>query len=173
MLYLISTFMKIGLLTFGGGSAVTPLLFEEFVEDKKSLTNDEFIDIVTMSNILPGPSMIQMATAIGFKLKGKRGAVIAPIMISIPSVILFTIGMVVLSKIFDFNILYKITLPLLIVISMSMFSIVKKMYPKKSSHIFNLVIIVITLLLLYITNINAGVIIFIGIVFGVIRGKLS
>lgn len=170
MKYLIMTFVKIGLLTFGGGSSVTPLLFNEFVSKTKLLSNEEFIDIVTIANILPGPSMIQMSTAIGYKLKGNIGSVLAPLFISIPSIVIFTLCMTVLNEYVDFKILIAITTPLFLVIGFSMIQVIKKLASSTKITVLPIIIFVSSFVAIFYFDIPSGIVILFAIIIGVIRG---
>lgn len=172
MKYLITTFTRIGLLTFGGGSSVTPLLFEEFVEKTKVLDNEEFVDIVTIANVLPGPSMIQMATAIGYKLRGNLGSIIAPICISVPSILIFTFCMAILSKFVDFKILIVITSPLFLVIGFSMLQVIKKLKDSTKFTILSYFIFAVAFILMFFFDIPAGFIVIGAILVGLVRGVI-
>lgn len=77
--------LKIGLFTFGGGYAMINLLENEFVEKKKWLTGDEFMDLVTIAESTPGPIAINCATYIGYKTQKILGAIIATVAMCIPS----------------------------------------------------------------------------------------
>ncbi len=77
--------IKIGLFTFGGGYAMINLLENEFVERKKWLTGDEFMDLVTIAESTPGPIAINCATYIGYKTEKISGAIVATIAMCIPS----------------------------------------------------------------------------------------
>ena len=88
------TMMKIGLFTFGGGYAMIALLENEFVERKKWLEKDEFLDMVAISESTPGPIAINAATYIGYKTEGLWGSLAATVAVSIPSfVIIFLISL--------------------------------------------------------------------------------
>ena len=69
--------MKIGLFTFGGGYAMIHLLDNEFVEKKKWLSSDEFMDLVTVAESTPGPIAVNMATFVGSSQGGFLGALVA------------------------------------------------------------------------------------------------
>ncbi len=85
---------KIGLFTFGGGYAMINLLENEFVEKRKWLNNDEFMDLVTVAESTPGPIAINCSTYIGYKTEKVLGAIIATIAMCIPSfVIVFIISL--------------------------------------------------------------------------------
>ena len=88
------TLLKIGLFTFGGGYAMIALLQNEFVEKKKYVNSDEFLDMVSIAESTPGPIAINAATYLGYKRLGFLGALVATIGVVIPSfVIIFAISL--------------------------------------------------------------------------------
>ncbi len=93
-LSLFLTMLKIGLFTFGGGYAMIALLENEFVEKKKWLEKDEFLDVAAIAESTPGPIAINAATYIGYKKSGMIGSMIATLGICIPSfVIIYAISL--------------------------------------------------------------------------------
>ena len=93
-LSLFLTMLKIGLFTFGGGYAMIALLENEFVEKKKWLEKDEFLDVAAIAESTPGPIAINAATYIGYKNAGIIGSMIATLGICIPSfVIIYAISL--------------------------------------------------------------------------------
>ena len=91
---LFCSLFKIGLFTFGGGYAMISLLENEFVEKKKWIENDEFMDVVVISESTPGPIAINSATYIGYKVAGIWGSVVATLGVCIPSfTIIFLISL--------------------------------------------------------------------------------
>ena len=84
-LSLFLTMLKIGLFTFGGGYAMIALLENEFVEKKKYVDKDEFLDMVAIAESTPGPIAINAATYLGYKQLGVLGSLVATIGICIPS----------------------------------------------------------------------------------------
>ena len=66
------TFFKIGAFTFGGGYAMVALLQNEFVEEKKWLTKEEFLDMVAIAESTPGPVAVNSATYIGYKIEVRQ-----------------------------------------------------------------------------------------------------
>jgi chromate transporter len=87
-LSLFLTMLKIGVFTFGGGYAMIALLENEFVEKKKWLEKDEFLDVAAIAESTPGPIAINAATYIGYKNAGIIGSIIATLGICIPSFII-------------------------------------------------------------------------------------
>ena len=90
------TFLKIGLFSFGGGYAMLPLIQREVVTAHKWIGTKEFIDVVAISQITPGPISINSATYIGYKTAGIFGSTVATLGVIFPSIII----MVIISKFF-------------------------------------------------------------------------
>ena len=79
------TFVKIGLFTFGGGYAMIALLEEEFIQRRKWLDKDEFLDMTAIAESTPGPVAINSATYLGYKLAKVPGAATATVAVCLPS----------------------------------------------------------------------------------------
>lgn len=82
---LLFTFFKIGLFTFGGGYAMIALLEEEFIQRRKWLDKDEFLDMTAIAESTPGPVAINSATYLGYKLAKVPGAATATVAVCLPS----------------------------------------------------------------------------------------
>ena len=88
------TMLKIGLFTFGGGYAMIALLENEFVEKKRYIEKDEFLDMVAIAESTPGPIAINAATYLGYKHLGLLGSLVATVGVIIPSFcIIFAISL--------------------------------------------------------------------------------
>lgn len=81
------TFFKIGLVSFGGGYAMIPVIQGE-VEAHRWLSLKQFTDIIAVSAMAPGPIAANSATVVGYKLAGFSGAVTACIAVILPSFLL-------------------------------------------------------------------------------------
>lgn len=77
--------LRTGILGYGGGPSVMPLFRHEAVVKYKWMNDDEFGEILAIANALPGPIATKMAGYLGYKLRGKRGAVWAVLCHIIPS----------------------------------------------------------------------------------------
>ena len=82
------TFFKIGLFTFGGGYAMIALLEEEFIQRRKWLDKDEFLDMTAIAESTPGPVAINSATYLGYKLAKIPGAATATAAVCLPSLLI-------------------------------------------------------------------------------------
>ena len=83
------TYTKIGLFGFGGGYAMLSLVQDEVVVKHGWITEQQFTDIVALSQVTPGPIGINSATYIGYTATGSiLGAIVATLAVSLPSFIL-------------------------------------------------------------------------------------
>jgi chromate transporter len=80
-------FFKIGLIFFGGGYVLIPLLHRIMVDQLHWLTLTEFLDGVALSQLTPGP-LAMLATYAGFKAGGLAGALVATVCIFLPCTLL-------------------------------------------------------------------------------------
>lgn len=80
-------FLRAGILGFGGGMACLPLIQREAVDKYGWLDEQEFAEIVAISNTLPGPINTKMAGYIGYRVSGVIGSIIAICATILPSVI--------------------------------------------------------------------------------------
>ncbi len=85
------SFCRIGIVAFGGGYAIVPLLRAEFIIARQWLTLEEFLDIIAIAEMTPGPIAINAATFIGYKVAGVPGAAAATLGLVTPSVLLILI----------------------------------------------------------------------------------
>ena len=92
-------FLKLGLFTIGGGMAMVPQMQQLFAEEYKMLSQEEVIDCIAVSQSLPGVLAINMATFIGRRVRGVRGAVCAAVGVVIPSFVIICLAVLVLDQI--------------------------------------------------------------------------
>lgn len=90
-LKLFLSFLQIGLFSFGGGYAAMPLIQEQVVSQHDWLTMTEFTDLITISQMTPGPIAINAATFVGSKIAGVPGSVVATCGCILPSCIIVTL----------------------------------------------------------------------------------
>ena len=94
LLQLFLAFFKVGLLTFGGGYAMIPIIQREVVEKRKWIPGGEILDILAISESTPGPIAINTATYVGFRVMGFWGSFFATLGLIIPSFgIIFVISL--------------------------------------------------------------------------------
>ena len=101
LLDLFTTFFKIGSFSFGGGYAMLTLLEEEVIGVHNWLTSADFIDILAISEMTPGPMAINSATFIGYKVGGVVGSSLATLGFILPSFIVISLIFTFLHKFQD------------------------------------------------------------------------
>ena len=82
---LFTTFFKIGLVTFGGGYAMIPIIETEVVDKHGWLKKEELLDLIAVAQSCPGVFAINISTFIGYKLRKKNGAMCAALATALPS----------------------------------------------------------------------------------------
>jgi len=82
------TFTKVGVLAYGGGPSMIPLMQAEVVNGRQWMNLTEFADLLALGNGLPGPIATKMALAVGYRLDGIAGATVALAALLLPSCIL-------------------------------------------------------------------------------------
>jgi len=86
-----ATWCKIGLLSFGGPAAQIALMHREIVENKKWLSEDQFLNALNFCMLLPGPEAMQLATYSGWRINGMLGGLIAGLLFVLPGAFLITL----------------------------------------------------------------------------------
>ena len=97
-LELFLSFLRIGAFSFGGGYAAMPLIQEEVVQRHAWISMAGFADLVTISQMTPGPIAINAATFIGLQVGGLPGAVAATIGNVLPSCLIVTLLAVIYTR---------------------------------------------------------------------------
>ena len=85
LVQLFIVFFKIGAFTFGGGWAMISIIEKEIVDKKHWVTKEEFLDLLAVAQSIPGILAVNMAVAVGDKIRGRRGAIISALGTIIPS----------------------------------------------------------------------------------------
>ena len=85
------SFLQVGLFSFGGGYAAMPLIRGQVVTVHHWLSMSEFTDLITISQMTPGPIAVNSATFVGTKIAGTLGALVATFGCILPSCIIVTV----------------------------------------------------------------------------------
>lgn len=85
---LYSSFFSIGILTFGGGLTMLPMLKHELVEKRRWVTNEELIDCYAIGQCTPGIIAVNTATFVGYKKKGVWGGITSTLGMVTPSIVI-------------------------------------------------------------------------------------
>lgn len=85
------SFFKIGLFTFGGGYAMIPLIQREVIEHTGWIRKEEFLDLLTLAQSVPGPIAVNTSVFVGYKIHGFSGAVAALLGTVLPSFVIILV----------------------------------------------------------------------------------
>ncbi|MEA4927176.1 MAG: chromate transporter [Candidatus Limiplasma sp.] len=96
---LLLSFITIGVMTFGGGYAMLPMLTREIVDKHHWATQDELLDYFAIGQCTPGVIAVNTATFIGYRRKGVPGAIVATAGVVLPS---FAIILIIASFLTNF-----------------------------------------------------------------------
>jgi chromate transporter len=171
LLMMFLTFFKIGSFTFGGGYAMIPLIEAEVVNKNKWLTKDEFIDVIVVSQTFPGALAVNSCTFIGYKLGGPLGATLGLLGVVLPSFFIILLIAIFFNK---FRNLYIVELifkginaavPLLILVGVNSIS---KVVSKTTK---NILIIVATIAVILIFDVNPVYIILVSGIYGIVSNR--
>ena len=136
--------MKIGMFTFGGGYAMINLLDNEFVERKKWLDSEEFMNLVTIAESTPGPIAINCSTYIGYKRAGFPGALFATIGMCIPSFIIIYFVSTFFNSFLEIKWVASAFRGIQVCVVFLIFSAGLKMLKKIKKTVFNVAVMLIT-----------------------------
>ena len=91
LLSLFLSFAKVGVLTFGGGYAMIPILEREIVDKQGWASSEELMDYYAVGQCTPGVIAVNTATFIGYKVAGNLGGIMATLGVVFPSLVIITL----------------------------------------------------------------------------------
>ena len=95
------TFGKIGAFTIGGGYAMIPLIEREVVTNRQWIDNDEFLDMLVLSQTAPGILAMNISILVGNRARGKWGAAVSALGSALPSFVIILLFALYLSRFRD------------------------------------------------------------------------
>ena len=164
-------FFVIGFFTIGGGYAMIPLMRQTFVETRKYLTEDEFLEMLAISQITPGPIAINMATFIGYREGGVIGSAFATLGVVLPSFIVILFISIYFVNLTQIPQVRKFLLGILTGVVGEIIYITFDIFKKAKKTIFYLLVLIVSLVELFLLKINPIYVILIGGALGIIFGK--
>ena len=101
LLQLFLAFARVGVMTFGGGYAMIPILEREIVDRQGWASSEELMDYYAVGQCTPGVIAVNTATFIGYKVAGPLGGVFATLGMVFPSLVIITVIAGVLTRFAD------------------------------------------------------------------------
>lgn len=166
------TFFRIGILTFGGGLTMLPLLKYELCETKKWITEEKLLDCYAIGQCTPGIIAVNTATYVGYLKRGILGGIFATLGMISPSVIIITLIAIFLQNFMEVAVIQHALMGIRGAVCALMLNTVYSLAKKSLISIVNVVICAITLLLALFTDVPTIVLIIAAGVCGVVIEKI-
>lgn len=146
LLDLFTTFAKVGVMTFGGGYAMLPILQREIVENKGWATEEELADYFAIGQCTPGIIAVNTATFIGHKNRGMMGGIVATLGLVFPSLVIISLLAGLIDAVSHYAIVERAFAGIRVCVCVLIFNAVKKLWQKsvvdkKTVAIFALVLL--------------------------------
>ena len=172
-LQLLLSFMKIGVVTFGGGYAMIPIIENETSKNRKWISEEDLLEVVAISESTPGPIAICAASFIGYKVAGIFGAFFATLGVVIPSFFIIFIISAFLASFSEYKIVkYAFTGIRAGVLALIIKAVIS-MFKKAPKHIVAYIIMAVSFLLVAIFSTNVLVIILSSAVLGIVASFIA
>lgn len=166
--------LRTGLLGYGGGPSVVPLLRHEAVHRYNWIQDDEFGEILAVANTLPGPILTKLSAYLGYKLKGTSGAALAIIVQILPSaiamILLMSVVHILSSSPIIGGMIAAVTPVIAVMLGMMAYEFVKRSM-KGLGKWLALGFFIISFVLLQIIHIHPGIVIVLFLVYGAFHFK--
>lgn len=142
------SFAKVGLMTFGGGYAMLPIIERELVMRKKWVTEEEITDYFALSQVTPGAIAVNTATFTGRKMAGTKGALAATFGVVTPSLFIIIIIAALINNFSHLRIVKDSMAGIRTAVSVLIFNAVVKLWP---SSVVDRITLLIFLAVLFIS----------------------
>ena len=166
-------FARVGVMTFGGGYAMLPILQRELVEKRGWVTDEEIMDYFAIGQCTPGVIAVNTATFVGIKLRGIPGAVFATVGIVLPSIIIITVIAAVLSNFAELAVVKNAFAGIRVCVCVLVANAVIKLWKKAVVDKATLVIFALVLALSFFTDLSPVVFVLIAGAAGIILQTLK
>lgn len=157
LLDLFLTFARVGVMTFGGGYAMLPILQREVVEKKKWATDEELTDYFAIGQCTPGVIAVNTATFVGQKIKGIIGGILATLGVVFPSLVIISILAGVIITFADVPAVQYAFNGVRVCVCVLIFNSVVKLWKNSVKDIVGIIIFVCVFLLAFFTSVSPAV----------------
>ena len=156
---LFSSFFKIGILTFGGGIAMLPMLNKEVIQKRGWTTEEEILDYYAIGQCTPGIIAVNTATFIGDKIAGAPGAFFSTFGVVCPSMIIITLIATVLKTYMDYPLVACALTGIRVAVCALTLNAAIGLARKAIKDWIGIVIYIVIFLLAYFTSISAAILV--------------
>lgn len=170
---LFCSFAKVGVLTFGGGYAMLPILQREVAENKKWATEEELMDYYAIGQCTPGVIAVNTATFVGKKVKGLAGSILATLGVVFPSLVIIIAIAAFVNNFADAPIVKNAFAGIRACVCVLILNSVVKLWKKTVIDKLTLIIFLLVFLLSVFTNISPVIYVIIAAAAGIVIKSLE
>ena len=170
---LFATFAKVGVMTFGGGYAMLPILQREVVEDKGWATEEEVADYFAIGQCTPGIIAVNTATFIGQKQAGISGGILATLGLVFPSLVIITALAGIIGAISHYPAVQEAFAGIRVCVCVLIFNAVRKLWGKSVKDFWTGLIFTVALLGMLLTDLSPVVFVVMAAVVGIMARSLE
>lgn len=167
------SFARVGVLTFGGGMAMLPMLQREIVERRGWAGEEELTDYFAIGQCTPGIIAVNTATFVGYKKKGVAGGIAATLGVVFPSVVIITVIAMFLRNFADYAVVKNAFAGVRVCVCVLILNAVVKLWKKTVSDRVTLVIFIVVFVGAVFTDISPVVFVLLSAAAGVIIKSLE
>lgn len=171
-LQLFLSFCKIGILMFGGGYAMLPILEHEIVDKQKWMNNDEILDLYALAQCTPGVIAVNTATKVGYKIKGIAGAIVTTFGVILPSFIIIVFLSAFINNFSYIESIHNILVGIRIAACAMMANTLLKLMKAGIKDNIGMISYIVALFLAIILNVSSVWLVMLAITFGIIYGNI-
>ena len=173
LLEMFITFAKVGVMTFGGGYAMLPILEREVVSNKKWATSEELLNYFAVGQCTPGIIAVNTATFIGYKNKGVPGAVAATAGVIFPSLIIIMLIAAFLQNFAEIEFVQHAFAGVRAVVAALIIQAVVKFFKSGVKDVTGFVIFILAFVLAGLLGISSVYVVIGALIVGLIAGRLG
>ena len=167
------TFAKIGVMTFGGGAAMLPMLQRELVDNRGWVEEEELMDYYAIGQCTPGIIAVNTATFIGHRTRGIIGGIAATLGVVFPSLVIITIIAAFISNFAELSLVANAFAGIRVCVCVLVINAVIKLYKSAVVDKIAFLIFLVVAVLMLLTDISAVVFVLAAGVLGVVIKTLG
>lgn len=173
LMELFLTFAKVGVMTFGGGYAMLPILQREVVENKGWASEEDLTDYFAIGQCTPGVIAVNTATFVGQKQRGTIGGIVATLGVVFPSLIIITVLAGVIGTVSHLQVVQDAFAGVRVCVSVLILNAVKKLWKKSVIDRWTLGIFAVALLGSLLLDLSPVVFVLLAGVLGIVIRNLE
>ena len=173
LLQLFAAFARVGVMTFGGGYAMIPILERENVDRHGWATSEELMDYYAVGQCTPGVIAVNTATFVGYSVAGVPGGIMATLGVVFPSVVIITVIAGILTNFADLPSVKSAFAAIRVCVCVLIFNAVMKLWKKAVPDKATLVLFLLVFLLSVFLDLSPIVFVVLCAVAGIVLTRMG